>query len=96
MNTKTPNISFRLRSEDSFAIDDVAEKRGCSRSEAARMALMFGIPMLQHGHSLNITRVAVLLEYIQAGLDVIISREHTDMADKLLDVALERVSKFHA
>lgn len=96
MSLKSPILSFRLRPEDYSAVDEIASRRSCSRSEVARLAMMFGIPMLQHGHSLNITRVAVLLEYIQAGLDVIISREHTDVADQLLDIAMERVNQFHA
>ena len=96
MTDKTKQLSVRLRMSDLAVIDGVAEKRGCTRAEAARIALLFGIPMLSHGHSLNITRVAILLEYIQAGLDVIISREHTDVADQLLDIAMERVSQFHA
>ena len=38
----------------------------------------------------------ILLEYTQAALDLIITREHADFADKLPLIAQERMDTYHA
>ena len=94
--TTNPFLALRLSSVELEAIDHLAEKRGCSRSEAARLALTIGVPLATSGLSLDLRRIAILLEYTQAGIDVIVSREHADIADKLEALAIERVEQFHA
>jgi NADH:ubiquinone oxidoreductase subunit D len=94
--TKNPFLALRLSPAEFEALDRLAEKRCCSRSEAARLALTIGVPLATSGLSLDLRRIAILLEYTQAGIDVIISREHADFADSLETLAIQRVEQFHA
>ncbi len=91
-----PYLGFRLSEADLAAIDTLAGKRGCSRSEAARLALMIGLPLASSGIVLNMERVALLLEYTQACVDLIVTREHADYADRIEAIARQRVADFHA
>ena len=91
-----PFVGFRLSEADVAAIDDLASKRGCSRSEAARLAIMVGLPVIRSGIALNMERVALLLEYTQACVDLIVTREHADYADEIEAIARQRVADFHA
>lgn len=92
----TTVVTVRLAPDEVQAADALASSRGCSRSEAIRLALSFGIPLARQGVTLNLPRFALLLEYIQAGVDLIVSREHADFADRLEAIALSRVDEFHA
>ena len=94
--SSNPFLALRVSPVELEAIDRLAEKRGCSRSEAARLALMIGTPLALSGLNLDLRRPAVLLEYTQAGIDVILTREHADLADKLEAIAVQRVEQFHA
>ena len=89
-------IAFRLSSEEIAALDRVAAKRSSSRSEAARTALMFGIRFAEAEHTFNITRAVLVLEYMQAAIDVIITRDHGDVVPQLREAAKERLATFHA
>ena len=89
-------IAFRLSSEEIAALDRVAAKRSCSRSEAARTALMVGIRFAEAEHTFNITRAVLVLEYMQAAIDVIITRDHGDVVPQLREAAKERLATFHA
>jgi hypothetical protein len=92
----TTVVTVRLAPDEVAAADALARARGCSRSEAIRFALSFGVPLARQGVALNLPRIALLLEYIQAGVDLIVSREHADFADRLEAIALGRVEEFHA
>ena len=89
-------IGFRLSGSDLALLDAVVAKRNFGRSEAIRAALSIGLPLLEAGHSFNLKRSLLLLEYIQAGMDLIITREHSDFADKLPLIAQERMDTYHA
>ena len=89
-------IAFRFSSEEIAALDRVAAKRSCSRFEAARTALMFGIRFAEAEHTFNITRAVLVLEYMQAAIDVIITRDHGDVVPQLREAAKERLATFHA
>jgi hypothetical protein len=93
---KTPFIGFQVSSEDLARLDAIAEKNGCSRSEAARSALRFGAPLALDSHSIDIKRLILLLEYTQAAVDLIVHREHGDLAPGLEQIAHERMEEFHA
>ncbi|MFC0683967.1 hypothetical protein, partial [Novosphingobium clariflavum] len=71
-------------------------ERGISRSEIIRLALIFGIPLATASHSFNISRVLLILEQLSASMDLIVTREHPDFADKIIDIAQERVEAHHA
>ena len=84
-------IAFRLSSEEIAALDRVAAKRSCSRSEAARTALMFGIRFAEAEHTFNITRAVLVLEYMQAAIDVMLGVEFT--LTKLITTVVEAIQE---
>jgi hypothetical protein len=91
-----PPITLRLSDVQRATIDRVALERGISRSEIIRLALIFGIPLATASHSFNISRVLLILEQLSASMDLIVTREHPDFADKIIDIAQERVEAHHA
>ncbi len=93
---RLPLLSFRLESEELAGIDTLAKFLGCSRSEAARRALRVGLPLARAGHSIDVRRLILLLEYTQAAVDLIVHREHGDLAPGLEQVAHQRMEEFHA
>ncbi len=94
--TRLPYLGFRLGADELAGIDSLANAQSCSRSEAARSALRLGLPLARAGHSIDIHRLVLLLEYMQASIDVIINREHADAADQLVELAQQRMEQFHA
>jgi hypothetical protein len=57
---------------------------------------MFGIRFAEAEHTFNITRAVLVLEYMQAAIDVIITRDHGDVVPQLREAAKERAATFHA
>ena len=76
--------------------DRLGQRLGLSRSEVLRRSIESGLPLLELGHRIDPVRLLAHLEYLQAALETIIARDHPDVADQLLDIAVERVEKFHA
>ena len=91
-----PPITLRLSDVQRATIDRVALERGISRSEIIRLALIFGIPLATASHSFSISRVLLIPEQLSASMDLIVTREHPDFADKIIDIAQERVEAHHA
>ena len=77
------------------ALDALARKCDCSRSEAIRIALMFGIPLAQNDTMVNFRRYAQLLEFMVASLGVIILRDHPDYEEEIKDLVVERLEEYH-
>ncbi|WP_157668316.1 hypothetical protein [Croceicoccus marinus] len=92
----TAFIGLRVCTDDLAQIDALAAKHGCSRAEAARNVLRLGLPLAQKGHSIDLQRMILLIEHMQASIDVIIHREHADAAEQLVTIAQERMAQFHA
>ena len=91
-----PYLGFRLTAEEMDAVDRLAKSRGCSRSDAARLALRFGVPMVEHGFRVDLTRILYILEHLGASIDVIMAREHADVYEQLGMLANKRMEDFHA
>lgn len=89
-------LTLRLGKSDWDALNGLAADRGCSRAEAARMALREGVRFAKAGHTFNVTRAILLLEYTQAAIDVIITRDHGDVVPQLLEAAKQRLETFHS
>lgn len=96
MTSNRRTFAVRLSPAERSAIERAAEARDKSVAECLRMAVAFGLPFVQSGHGLDLYRIVANIEYLQAALETIIAREHSDVADRLLDLAVERVEKFHA
>ena len=91
-----PPITLRLSDAQRAAIERAASDRGISRSEIIRLALIFGVPLAAASHSFNVSRVLLILEQLSASMDLIVTREHPDYAEKIIDIAQERVEAHHA
>ena len=88
-------LTVRLSDADWSLLDKIAQKHGYSRSHAARVSLSMGMHFADAGHSFNLTRAILLMEYTQAAIDVIITRDHEDAVPQLLEAAMERLETFH-
>ena len=91
-----PPITLRLSDDQRAAIERAASDRGISRSEIIRLALIFVVPLAAASHSFNVSRVLLILEQLSASMDLIVTREHPDYAEKIIDIAQERVEAHHA
>lgn len=89
-------ITVRLSPAEAEALDGLAQSRGCSRSEAIRVALRAGAPLVKDGFSVNFTRFAEVLEQVGAGMSIVLKRDHPDHADTVEELAMERLELYHA
>lgn len=89
-------LTLRLSQPDWDALNQLAADRGYSRSEAARLALWEGVRIARTGHSFNVTRLILIMEYMQAAIDVIITSDYGDYVPELLQAAKDRLVMFHS
>jgi hypothetical protein len=94
--TTNPLLSVRMPADEIAAVDRIAAQRGCSRSDAARLAIRFGAPMVEHGFKIDLTRLLFILEHLGASIDVIMARDHADVYEHLTPLANKRMEQFHA
>jgi len=76
-------------------VDQLATSRGVSRSEAIRIALEVGIPLLKAGLSLNAERAVTILEHTQLALSLIVQEQYPADAEHLIAQALSNVREHH-
>lgn len=96
MITRNDKFSVRLTPAELSLLQTVAATRGETQSECLRAAVRFGLPLVLSGTKLDLYRLIANIEYLQAALETIITRDHPEVADRLLDIAVERVEQFHA
>ncbi|RJY06942.1 hypothetical protein [Aurantiacibacter aquimixticola] len=77
-------------------LDAFAKEKGVSRSEAARIAIAIGLPMLKLGISINPQRALTILEHTQLALSLIVEREWPEDSDELIRVPMRNVREHHA
>lgn len=88
-------ITVRLSKTEMATIDVLAQSRGCSRSEAVRVALRMGAPLTKDGFAINFTRFAELLEETAAGMAIVIHRDHDDYLDRIREIVDENIRLYH-
>ena len=96
MPQKATLIGVRCNSDELALIDAIAAQRNCSRNQAVRIAIRAGAKGALNGYSIDLHRLILLLEYTQAAVDLIVHREHGDLAPGLEQIAHERMEEFHA
>ncbi|MGR6331366.1 hypothetical protein ACU5AX_20075 [Sphingomonas sp. XXL09] len=89
-------LTVRLSGADWDLLGKLADRQGYTRAQAARSAIAMGIRFADAGHTFNVTRAVLLLEYMQAAIDVIITRDHGDVVGELLEAAKQRLATYHA
>ena len=88
-------LSVRLSPTETQALDEIATARGCSRANAARLAIGIGAEFAKRGHTVNMTRLVLQVEKIAATVDSQHTRDHGDHSEELSSVAMECVERFH-
>ncbi|MGB3472114.1 MAG: ribbon-helix-helix protein, CopG family [Erythrobacter sp.] len=96
MSQKKNLVGVRCDDVELALIDALAKQRNCSRNEAVRIAIRAGAKGALTGYSIDPQRLTLLLEYTQAAIDIIVHREHADVAGELKTIAEERMEAFHA
>jgi uncharacterized protein (DUF1778 family) len=96
MVTKREVFAVRLTPAERGTLERAAAARGKTLSECLRLAISFGLPLVENAHTLNLYRLIANVEYLQAAIETIVARDYPDAADRLLDLAVERVEQFHA
>jgi hypothetical protein len=76
-------------------LDAFCESKGLSRSEAIRLSVTVGLPLLKLGVAVNTRRVLSILEYGQMALSMMVEREYPEDHNELLDMALRNVEEYH-
>ncbi|HPR07620.1 MAG TPA: hypothetical protein PLI17_13395 [Denitromonas sp.] len=73
----------------------VGAARGLNRSETLRQAVIIGLPLLEANISPDIRRLVLLLENLNLGVTMLLDKEHSDMLDRLVEVAEENLETYH-
>lgn len=77
-------------------LDAYAATKGLSRSEAIRVAIAVGLPMLKLGLAVNTQRTLAILEHTQLALSLLVERQYPEDAGALVDMAFQNVEEYHA
>ena len=95
MTTNLKGIGVGLAPEQIADIERLAADRKVSRSEAIRLAIAVGLPMLRMGMAVNTRRTLVILEHTQLVLSMMAERQYPDDAAQILQMAFENVDTHH-
>lgn len=96
MGKNIHGIGVGLTTEGLEQLDRYALDKGVSRSEAARVAIMVGLPLLKLGIALNGQRALTILEHTQLSLSLIVQRQWPEDSDELIRVAMRNVREHHS
>lgn len=88
-------IYVRVTASEREQLEFVAREQGVSRSRVARDMMRLGLTFARYGHTVNVTRAALLLEAVYATCEVILEREHADVKDDVLAAASSRFDEMH-
>lgn len=89
-------IGVSMTTSQAEHIRALAERQGTSISETIRNLLNIALPFAENGHRLNFARVLTILEFSSLALDTLIAKLAPEDSDRLLDLAVEHLKKFHA
>lgn len=89
-------IYVRVTTAEREQLETVAQEQGVSRSRVARDMMRLGLSFARYGHTVNVTRAALLLEAVFATCELILEREHGDVKEDVLATANARFDELHA
>lgn len=95
-NLDKHRVNVRLSSEDDSALTALAESRGCTRAEAARLAINLGLPLAVSATAVNHRRYAVILEFLASAMSAHIRRNLPDFEDEIQETMLLRLEQHHS
>ncbi|MEL7196745.1 MAG: ribbon-helix-helix domain-containing protein [Pseudomonadota bacterium] len=96
MVTKLQSVGVTLSPHTVDQIDELAKARGVSRSEAIRISVDIGLPLLKLGMALNTERALTILEHTQLALSLLVERQYPEDVNELINQALSNVREYHA
>ncbi len=96
MVTKLQSVGVTLGPHIVDQIDELAKARGVSRSEAIRISVDIGLPLLKLGKALNTERALTILEHTQLALSFLVERQYPEDVNELINQALSNVREYHA
>lgn len=96
MGKNIHGIGVGLTAEGLEQLDRYALDRGISRSEAARVAIMLGLPLLKRGIAFDFHRALIILEHTQMALSLLVERQYPEDVDELVRVAMRNVREHHS
>lgn len=91
-----PNHCVRLNPSETEQLERLMKARDCSKAEAMRIALSYGVPLALSATGVNVRRFATAVEFLVASMGIIIRREHPDHEAEVRELVLERLEEFHA
>lgn len=77
-------------------IQALAEQQGKPQAFIVRSLIDIALPFAENGHRLDFARLLTILEYSSLALDTLVARLAPEDSDRLLDLAVEHLNKFHA
>ena len=96
MSKNIHGIGVGLTAEGLEQLDSYALDKGVSRSEAARVAIMVGLPLLRLGIAINGQRALTILEHTQLALSMIVQRQWPEDSSELIEMAMRNVREYHS
>ncbi|RIV84229.1 ribbon-helix-helix protein, CopG family [Aurantiacibacter zhengii] len=96
MERKFQSVGVTLSPQMVGKLDHLANVRGVSRSEAIRVSLELGVPLLNLGIALNGQRALTILEHTQLALSLLVERQYPEDSDELIRAAMRNVREHHA
>ena len=96
MERKLQSVGVTLSPQMVEKLDHLATSRGVSRSEAIRVSLELGVPLLHLGIAINGERALTILEHTQLALSLLVERQYPEDSDELILAAMRNVREHHA
>lgn len=94
--TKLKQVCVKLAPGEIATLDRLAAKGGVSRAHVMRQALSVSLPLLDAGHSIDLTRAIGILEFMQAAMAHVLDQDYPDFSDRIVDITMARVKQYHA
>lgn len=91
----TASATLRFTKDELAEIDDLARGMSTTRAEIVRRALALSMPFLKNGIEPNPHRSALLREYNQVALDLIVEKLMPDMSKEVAKEAKKRIEYYH-
>lgn len=89
------DVGVSLAATQFARIDALAASLGMSRSAVIRQLIDVGLPFVEAGHGVNVTRLIAIIESTQAATDRLLTLADPDFAERLPGITIERMKAYH-
>ena len=77
-------------------IKALAKQQRKPQAFVVRGLIDIALPFAENGHRINFARILTILEFTSLALDTVIAKLAPEDSDRLLDLAVDHLKKFHA